>query len=470
MTPNPHLPSAPACHRYHLWSIGCAMNDADSRHLASLLETEGWRPCDTPEDAQLLILNTCVVRQQAEDKVRSRLVFAEQLKQRNPLLKIALMGCMVGTREAPATRTGLEFPFVDYLTPPSEPQPLLDALRRDFPPAATAVNGEDADARSQGAVKRARRDELQDAGFHIPSHARGTVSAHVPVVLGCSHACTYCVIPYRRGGEHSRPPDEILREARQLVREGVREIVLLGQIVDRYGLDLPMRPSLSGLLRDIASMEGICRVRFLTSHPNYLTDELIETVARTPHLCPHFEVPVQAGSDAVLQRMKRNYTRADYTNLVQRIRRALPDAAIHTDIIVGFPGETMEQFGESVRLVEELRLDKAHIARYSVRPQTYAARRYADDVPEGEKDRRARVLDAAQVRVQTEKNGLLLGKTVEVLVEDRDEKRGRWKGRDPHDRLVFFESAAAGLGHLAPVLVQHTGPFTLIGRDTRVFD
>ncbi len=438
---------------YNLWTIGCQMNAADSRHLASRLEALGWTACDHAEDADLVILNTCVVRQQAEDKAWARLQYARGLKQRRPEMKIALMGCLVGTREGTSTPLREQLDFVDYFLPPS-----------DFTPLIAGLGEEEAAARSAEERERRERERLQEANEHLPAAERGAVTANVPVVLGCSHACTYCIIPYRRGAEHSRPAAEILDEVRRLSAEGVREVMLLGQIVDRYGRDLPGGPDLAALLVAVARTPGLRRVRFMTSHPAYVSDGLLDTVAQEPNICPHLEVPVQSGNDRILAAMRRGYTRDDYRRLVDRIRARLPAAAIHTDIIVGFPGETEAEFEDTRRLLEELRLDNVHLARYSPRPQTYAARRLPDDVPPEEKERRWVALDAVQRRIQDEKNAAFRGRTVEVLVESRDDKRGRWRGRAPDNRLVFFADDRDWRGRLAPVTLEWTGPYSLLGR------
>jgi tRNA-2-methylthio-N6-dimethylallyladenosine synthase len=307
--------------------------------------------------------------------------------------------------------------------------------------------------------------------------------AHVPIVLGCAHACTYCVIPYRRGPERSRPAEEILAEARALAAQGVKEITLLGQIVDRYGLDLTeflsptsciLHPAscslpLVSLLERVHEIGGLERIRFLTSHPNWMTDELLDAVAELPKVCEHLEVPVQAGDDEVLATMRRGYTADDYRRLIARIRARIPGVSIATDVIVGFPGETEAQFQRTYDLLAELRLDKAHIARYSPRPQTLAARRFPDDVPPEEKERRRKVLDDLQAGIVAEINARLLGQTVEVLVEGQKKarpeqsRRGRWWGRTRTDKLVFFEDERDWQGQLARVRITWTGPWSLIG-------
>jgi tRNA-2-methylthio-N6-dimethylallyladenosine synthase len=311
-----------------------------------------------------------------------------------------------------------------------------------------------------------QRYRLQDGDLILPAHERGTlVSAYISVVLGCSHACSYCIIPYRRGRERSRPLAEILDEARALAAQGVKEITLLGQIVDRYGLDLPEaqrpRPSLPLLLRRLHEIQGLERIRFLTSHPNWMTDELLDTVAELPRVCEHIEVPVQAGDDEVLKRMRRGYTVAEYRRLVTRVRGRIEGVSIATDVIVGFPGETEEQFQRTYDLLAELRLDKVHIARYSPRLQTLAARQFEDDVPAEEKERRRKALDDLQAEIVGQINARLLGQTVEVLVEGQ--KRDRWWGRTRSDKLVYFEDDADWRGRLAPVRITWAGPWSVIG-------
>jgi tRNA-2-methylthio-N6-dimethylallyladenosine synthase len=251
----------------------------------------------------------------------------------------------------------------------------------------------------------------------LPKAEQGTlVSAYIPIVYGCSHACTYCIIPLKRGIERSRPYDEILGEANSLARQGVKEITLLGQIVDRYGLDLPNRTTLAMLLGDLHQIEGIQRIRFLTSHPNWMTDELLDAVQTLPKVCPHIEVPIQAGDDEILQAMRRGYTAAAYRELIAKIRDRIPGVSIATDIIVGFPGETDAQFQNTYQLFADLRMDVAHLARYSPRTGTFSARKMEDDVPDAVKMDRFRRLETLQEEIASEINARLLGKTVSGVV------------------------------------------------------
>ncbi len=437
---------------YNIRTWGCQMNEADSQRLASELERLGLQHTDDADAADVIVLNTCVVRQSAEDRAYGRLGQLKTLKERYPNKVIGVMGCLVGVRDPLPLRR--RFPFVDVFLPPSEPEPLVAFLRD---------RGVERDLVAQEAQERALRDALQDEELILPAHERGKlVSAHVPVVYGCSHACTFCVIPFRRGVERSRRVGEIVAEVRALAAQGVKEVTLLGQIVDRYGKDIPDGPDLADLLRIVHEVEGIERIRFLTSHPNWVTDRLLDAVAELPKVMPHIEVPAQAGDDEVLRRMRRGYTQEQYRRLIARIRERIPEVAIHTDIIVGFPGETEAQFMQTYRLLEDLRLDKAHVAMYSPRPNTVSARRMADDVPPQEKKRRLLLLDELQARIQREINARYVGQVVQVLVEDQH--RGKWRGRTPQNKLVFFEDAADWRGKLAQVEIVWAGPYSMQGR------
>lgn len=434
--------------KYYLWTEGCQMNVADSRRVGAALERLGYEFTPQAEEADVIVLNTCVVRQSAEDRAYGRLHSLRPLKARKPDLVINLMGCLVGVRGNEALRE--RFPYVDVFSPPSDVGPLLTFLTQE-------------EARDLEKQRWNTQAMILDAESLLPARERGTlVSAYVPVVLGCSHACTFCVIPSRRGGERSRRVGEIMAEVRALVTQGVREVTLLGQIVDRYGHDIPDGPNLAGLLRVLHELEGLERIRFLTSHPSYFGDELIEAVATLPKVMPHIEIPVQAGSDEVLKRMRRGYTQADYRRVVEKIRHALPECSIATDIIVGFPGETETQFLETYHLLAELRLDVAHVARYSPRPGTVAARRYPDDVSEEEKMRRFRMIERLQEQVAAEINARYVGRKVEVLFEEKE--KGRWRGRTPTNQLVFVESEADLRGQILPVTITWSGPWSMQGR------
>ncbi|NWG17106.1 MAG: tRNA (N6-isopentenyl adenosine(37)-C2)-methylthiotransferase MiaB [Chloroflexi bacterium] len=441
--------------RYFIQTFGCQMNEADSQLLASELEKMGYHAAVKAEDADILLVNTCVVRQQAEDKAFNRLNEFHRLKKDHPEKVIGVMGCLVGVRDPLALRKRL--PYVDVFMPPSDPDPMVSFLYSRL---------DEAEVMTLEAQARRRQDALQDGELILPDHEQGSlVSAHVPVVYGCSHACSFCVIPFRRGIERSRSVGEIVAHVRSLAQQGVKEITLLGQIVDRYGKDIDGGPDLADLLRithQVAEETGLERIRFLTSHPNWMTDKLLDAVAELPRIMPHIEVPVQAGDDDVLRRMKRGYTASQYRALVEKIRRRIPGVAVHTDIIVGFPGETEAQFQHTYDLLAELKLDKAHLARYSPRPHTLSARTMPDDVPDEEKRRRHQALEELQARVVAEINSQYLGQTVSVLVEEQH--KGKWRGRTPQNKLVFFEDAGAWKGKLADIEITWTGPWSMQGR------
>lgn len=419
------------------------MNFADSRRAAEELEELGFRETKRPQDADLILLNTCVVRQSAEDKVLGRLTSLQGLKRRKPELRLALMGCFVD--EIPALED--RYPWVDAFVKPSDVAAIVDLARQQ--------------------VARVPISEFPSLRSPNPP-----VSVGVPISYGCDHRCTYCIVRLRRGPEISRPLGEIVGEVRGLAERGVKEITLLGQNVDSYGHDLAgvdrrqargrWRPDLADLLEATHEVEGLERLRFLTSHPADMTERLIETAARLPKVCEHMEVPVQSGDDTVLRRMGRGYTVAEYRDLIERIRKAMPAAGLATDVIVGFPGETETQFQATYALLEDLGFDMVHVAAYSPRPGT-PAERLPDDVPPEEKERRRKAVDSLQERIVGQINARLLGATVEVLVEGRH--KGKWRGRTRTNKLVFFEvNGKDWTGQLARVRITRTGPWSMQGQ------
>ena len=412
------------------------MNKADSLAASEALAKLGYRAVDRAQEADLIILNTCVVRQSAEDRAIGYLSSLKPLRRRNPQTRLIVMGCLVGDDNISQLRR--RFPYVDAWLKPSDIQGLLDFVQKDAPQTSEVL-------------KRTATYNLQLAT---------PVSALVPVMHGCDHFCTFCIVRLRRGRERSRPIEEVVCEVKSLAARGAREVTLLGQNVDSYGHDLPGKPTLADLLRAVHEVEGLYRIRFLTSHPGDIRPDLIETVAELPKVCEHFELPVQSGNDEILRRMGRGYTVAQYCDLIERIRARIPGASLATDVIVGFPGETEAQFESTYRLLEELRFDVVHVAAYSPRPGTPAAR-LPDDVPPEEKERRRRAIEELQKRIAGEINGQLLGQTVEVLVEDR--RKGRWRGRTRTNKLVFFEDEADWRGKLAQVEITWAGPWSMVG-------
>jgi tRNA-2-methylthio-N6-dimethylallyladenosine synthase len=434
--------------KYYLWTEGCQMNAADSQRVASALEHLGYQNAARVDEADVIVMNTCVVRQSAEDKAVGRLSSLQPLKQKRPELVINLMGCLVGIKNHDLLKA--RFPYVDVFSPPSDIGPLVSFLTQN-------------EVRKQEEDETDRRYSWMDGELALPPSEYGQViSAFIPVVLGCSHACTYCIIPYRRGAERSRPPQAILAEARAMVAQGVREITLLGQIVDRYGKDDPTYPNLAGLIRRLHAIDGLERIRFLTSHPNWMNDELLDALAELPRVMPHIEVPAQAGDDQVLENMHRGYTADQYCRLVEKLRQRMPGVSIATDIIVGFPGETRAQFQHTYDMLAELKLDVAHLARYSPRPGTLASRQLQDDVPDEEKWQRFRLLEDLQEKIAAEIHTHLLGQQLPVMFEEKVKKR--WRGRTPTNKLVFVETDQNLAGQVLPVEVTWAGPWSMIGK------
>ena len=422
---------------YYVWTVGCQMNTADSERLESALQGVGYTPAAEAEDADFIVLNSCSVRASAEERIIGKITDIQRIKQERPDTKIVLWGCMVGPNNQSIFQKKL--PMVDHFVSPSAVDEVI----------ALAPNP---------------IYQLEEPALPVADWTHPPVNVYVPINYGCNMSCAYCVIPLRRGKERSRPMDEIREEVRRVVARGAKEITLLGQIVDSYGHDLPGRPDLADLLEYIHDTPGLLRLRFLTSHPAFMSEKLLHTIARLPRCMPDINLPVQAGDDALLKTMKRGYTVAKYTALIERIRAIIPDVSLTTDIIVGHPGETREMFERTMAMVEELRFDKVHIAAFSTRPGTKAAEMELDPalaVEHGEKQFRRIQLEQAQEKIATERNAALLGQTVEVLVEEF--AKDKWRGRDRNNKLVFFDQPGDWTGRLVNVQVTETRPWWLGG-------
>ncbi len=418
---------------FHIWTIGCQMNKADSERLESALGQMGLSASESTAEADVVVLNSCVVRQSAEDRVTGMLGSLKPLKREDPGKVVALMGCMVGPKTDALER---RFPQVDVFMRPQQFDPLIELL--------------------------GDRLGIDPDGCLGQLTARPAVTAYVPIIHGCDKFCSFCIIPYRRGREVSRPVAEVVREVELLADRGVREVTLLGQNVDSYGHDLPGRQDLGDLLEAVSGVSRIERVRFLTSHPNDMSDHIIDAVAGLDKVCEHVNLPFQAGDDEVLARMRRGYTNAEYRAIVEKIRLRVPNVSMSTDLIVGFCGETDEQFGRTLEMVKDIRFDKVHSAAYSTREGTIADRRFEDDVPAAEKKARLRAIDEAQAAIQAEINSEMLGSAVEVLVEDV--RKGKAYGRSRNDKLVYIPDAKDRVGEVIPVKIDRTGPWSLQGR------
>ena len=400
------------------------MNHAESERLAAQLEYNGYSAAPTIEAADLVLINSCVVRESAEKRVLNKLANLRVLKTISPSVRLALTGCLVTDDLAGMQRN---FPFIDYFFQAGD--------RPSIP-------------------------ELEN-GWQTALLPKANISSFLPVIQGCNNYCSYCIVPYRRGREKSRLPEEVCAEARELIARGTREIVLLGQNVDSYHCDLPGNTDLAQLLGDLNKLEGLQRIRFLTNHPKDMDQRLINAISALDKVCEHVNLPVQSGDDQILQRMGRGYTASHFSELIDRLRRQVPGIAIATDIIVGFPGESEAAFQNTLGILREIQFDVVHVAMYSPRPQTQAAEIFKDDVPPGQKQDRRQRVEALQAEVATEINARLAGSDIEVLVEGR--RKGRWFGRSRSDKLVFFSDSRDWSGRLATVKIEHTSPWSLRG-------
>jgi tRNA-2-methylthio-N6-dimethylallyladenosine synthase len=431
--------------KLHLITYGCQMNEYDSERVAGLLREHRWELTADETEADLILVNTCAIREKAEDKVFSKLGELRLLKARRPDLVIGVMGCMAQLHQ--------------------------DAIQRRAP-AVDLVFGSPAIARVAELVDRVRREgrpvletgegPLVKITARPPSARR--LKAFVTVMEGCEKHCTFCVVPQTRGRERSHAPDVIVDEVRHLAAEGCREVTLLGQTVNAYGRDLTPPTHLGELFARVDEVEGIARIRFTTSNPYNLTPKLIRAMRDVPKVCEYFHLPLQSGSNRVLERMNRGYTRERYLELVAEIHDAVPTMAFSTDLIVGFPGETEADFAETLEMVERVGYDNVFVFRFSRRPGTPAAT-MPDQVPDEVKaDRNTRLLQAAE-RVSTEHSRRLVGRTVEVLVDGTSKKNaGELSGRTRCNRVVNFDGqGGTSIGELASVYIDQALPHSLRG-------
>lgn len=423
------------------------MNEHDSERIRGVLEDHGWLPASVPEEADLLVYNTCAVRESAESRLLGRLGEAKRLKSRRPQRLVALGGCFAQSRKGDLFR---ELPWLDVAFGPQNIGELPALIEKAAAGPAPAYSFDDYPAPSADLPTR-RLDE-----YH----------AWVQAMKGCTNYCSYCIVPHVRGPEFSRPPEDIVQEVELLAADGVVEITVLGQNVNAYGLDRgDGAPDFAGLLALLDGVEGIERIRFTTSHPKDLGERLIEAMRDLPSVCEHLHLPAQSGSTRILQRMNRGYGREDYIVLVEKLRRAVPDIALTTDLIVGFPGEREEDFYRTMTLVEKCGFDGAFTFRYSPRPETEAAE-FAGKVPEGTIIRRMKELVALIQKTATENNRQMIGSELEVLVEGPSRQGGgQLRGRSRGNKIVNFEAGIEPAdGSLAKVIVESVTSTTLKGR------
>jgi tRNA-2-methylthio-N6-dimethylallyladenosine synthase len=426
--------------RYHVTTFGCQMNEHDSERMKGMLESLGYAEAAAPADADLILFNTCSIREKADERFIAHLNQAKGLKARDPDRIIGVGGCWAQSVKDDVFR---QFPFVDVAFGPGQVHRLAEFLTSDSLSA-------------QGYF------EFEGFTGHLPSKPTREFQAWMQISVGCNCACSYCIVPSTRGPEVSRPLEELVGEARRLVAQGVREVTLLGQNVNAYGRDLRPRAPFSQLLHELDAVEGLERIRYTSPHPKDMREDVILAHARLGSLCPHIHLPLQAGSSRILKAMRRTYTRERYMDRVALIREHVPDVALTTDIIVGFPGETEAEFRETLEVAEEVGYDGAFTFIFSPRRGTEAAL-LADDVPHEEKvERMQRLLEVIQRRA-AQRAQRFVGRTLDVLVEGSSRHDAdRLRGRTGHNKVVNFDGIAQP-GTIVPVQITSASSQSLTG-------
>ena len=433
--------------KYYIETWGCQMNEEDSEKLSGMLKRIGYTKTEAKEEASIILFNTCCVRENAENKVYGNLGLLKKLKKNNPDLVIGICGCMM-QQKGMADKILKEFPYVDIIFGTHNSYKFPEYLNR---------------VKTEGVQVKEIFDKETEIIEGIPVDRESSIKAFVTIMYGCNNFCTYCVVPYVRGRERSRRPEEIEKEIKELVAQGYKEITLLGQNVNSYGKGLEEEIDFAKLLRRINEIEGLERVRFMTSHPKDLTEDVIMAIKECDKLCEQIHLPVQSGSDEILKKMNRHYDREKYMSLIKKIKEEIPECSITTDIIVGFPGETEENFLDTLNLCEEVGYDSAFTFIYSRRNHT-PADRMEDQVPDDVKHERFnRLVDVINKGV-INGNKVYEGRTVEVLVEGPSKNdETKLMGRTRNGRLVNFPGDVSMVGKLVNVHINRAQPFSLLG-------
>ena len=432
--------------RYLIKTYGCQMNVHESEKIAGQLQTLGYEETQTAEDADVIVFNTCCVRENAEQHAFGNIGMYKKLKKEKRDLIIAVCGCMTQQGEF-AKKLSATFPFVDVIIGTYNIDEFGKILQKTIDTKKRVIEILD------------KNGEICE---EITPYRSSYPNAWVNIAYGCNNFCSYCIVPYVRGRERSRLPENVVDEVKNLVNEGYKEITLLGQNVNSYGHDLKNDVGFASLLDEIGKIEGKFRLRFMSNHPKDLTEDVIEAIKRNPHACHAIHLPVQSGSNRILSLMNRRYSVEKYLSQIESIRKIIPDCAITTDIIVGFPTETEEDFIDTVKLVETVKFDGAFMFVYSKREGTKAAIMDGQIDPEIQKDRIMRLIDV-QNELNRKESLTYVGKTVEILVEDFDEKKNSYMGRDERGKMAYFSCDENVIGKFVNVKITSAGGMSLMG-------
>jgi tRNA-2-methylthio-N6-dimethylallyladenosine synthase len=439
--------------KFYIKTYGCQMNELDGTQMGRLLKRQGYVPTEDPQDAEVILINTCSIREKASQKVYSDVGRFRSLKLRHPERVLGVTGCQA---QAEGMHLKKRFPYLDLVVGPdhvAEIPAMIEEIQNKSLQVPARVQFE-------------KREDYQFLNL-LPDEDENQFKAFVTIMKGCDNFCSFCIVPFVRGREVCRDAEEIITEVRGLAERGVKEVTLLGQNVNSYGVGRHAEQegavSFAKLLHKISMETDIERIRFTTSHPKDLSEDLIEQFRHNPKLAKHFHLPVQSGSDSVLERMYREYTRQSYLKKLHWLRDACPGLAVSTDIIVGFPGETEEEFGATMDLLEEVRYDSIYSFAYSPRPKTTAALYFKDDVPEEQKRERLKRLQNLQDKITQEKNREYLGRTLEVLTEGPSRQGQTYAGRSSQNHVVHFEACEEDVGRTLKIKIAYAGPNSLIG-------
>lgn len=432
--------------KYFILTYGCQMNVFDSEVLSGHLEAMGYSPANSEEETDVLLINTCAVRQKAEEKVLSKLGRLRSLKKKNPEMLLVIWGCMVQQKEI-AEQISSRYNFIDLIGGPHSLERFPKLIEKARTSSKTVIDINDEGERDHPQIKRGH-----------------DFKAWVPISHGCSNYCTYCIVPYVRGPERSRPAERIIQEVRELTKDGYKEITLLGQNVNSYGKDIKEGLDFADLLQQLDAIEGLARIRYMTSHPRDFSDKIIRTIEKSRKICEHFHLPVQSGSNKILKLMNRGYTREYYLELINKIKGRIEHCSITSDIIIGFPGEEEADYQDTLDLIQKVQFDAAYIFIYSPRKGTKAAEMQNQVDPEIKKERIKR-LNLIQSKISFDKNRQLLGTKQEILVEERSKTNPDMiTGRTRTNKIVHLSSEGNLFGQLVDVEIVEAKSWTLTGK------